>query len=102
MVNSLRTPLLLLLDSVISQDRERLELSMQQIYELFDQNLPVMSRISDIVMHLLEKDPNLAWIPSEHDNSLPMHFAASIGDTDLANILHRYVRRAVLRVIDPS
>jgi hypothetical protein len=92
MVNSLRTPLLLLLDSVVSQDRERLELAIQQIHELVDRELPVMPRISDIVKNLLEVHPNLAFVPSEHDNSLPMHFAASIGDTDVANILYRYVR----------
>ena len=81
------TPLLLLLDSVLCQDREQLETAMYQIRALLQRDVPCHLPLSAIVGQLLAASPNLAMILSEHDSSLPLHFAASIGDTHVAELL---------------
>lgn len=80
------TPLLLLLDSVLCQDREQLETAMTQVRALLQRD-PGLLSLSAIVGQLLAANPNLALVPSEHDNSLPLHFAASIGDIAVAELL---------------
>ena len=81
------TPLLLLLDSVLCQDREQLETAMNQVRILLQRDVPRHLPLSAIVRQLLTASPNLAMILSEHDNSLPLHFAASIGDIAVAELL---------------
>lgn len=81
------TPLLLLLDSVLCQDREQLETAMTQVRALLQRDEPGLLTLSAIVGQLLAASPNLALVPSEHDNSLPLHFAASIGDIAVAELL---------------
>ena len=80
------TPLLLLLDSVLCQDREQLDNAMQQVRTLVD--VPIsLSNLSEVVHALLEDNPQFASVTSEHDKSLPLHFAASVGDIRVAEIL---------------
>jgi hypothetical protein len=91
------TPLLLLLDSVLCQDREQLETAMNQVRKLLRIDVPPLANLSDVVGILIKTRPDLALVSSEHDNSLPLHFAASIGDVSVADILIAAVRcRAVL------
>lgn len=79
------TPLLSLLHSVLCQDREQLENAMSQVRMMGVP--PSMSNLSDVVPLLLEGNPQLAFLHSEHDKSLPLHFAASLGDVMVARAL---------------
>lgn len=81
------TPLLLLLDSVLCQDREQLDTAMNQVRKLLRSDMPPVPNLSDVVGMLIKNRPDLACVASEHDNSLPLHFAASIGDVSVADIL---------------
>lgn len=110
--SSLRTtPLLLLLDGVLSKDEARVADAMNDIlytlrvYALWNENLinddpsqsaplhyteviesPCNSAASleRVLNALLDQYPHLAQIPSDHDGSLPLHFAASLGNVPAA------------------
>jgi ankyrin repeat protein len=124
-----RTPLLLILDGILSQDESQTKLAMVQMSRLVpslreelklsiatasvqgrchddddnnneegdvNENDVAVSVLSPFrfaeslirVMHrLLESFPQMASIPSGHDGSLPLHFAASIGNVPLARLL---------------
>ena len=89
MASGSTTPLLLLLDSVLSQDREQLDTAMQLVRRLLNRDIPdlLSTTLPEIVKQLLASNPDLAFIPSEHDRSLPLSFAASIGDVAVAELL---------------
>ncbi|OEU19638.1 hypothetical protein FRACYDRAFT_235696 [Fragilariopsis cylindrus CCMP1102] len=116
------TPLLLLLDGILSQDEQSTSIALEQIKKL-DPSLasitfsgsvsdndndeqsssssslsPLRSAsvLEDIVGRLLGIQPQLARIPSENDGSLPLHFAASIGNIRVTALLLHHYRDAAL------
>jgi ankyrin repeat protein len=96
------TPLLLLLDSILSQEPDRIRQARARISETVEKAgitpntfeeraLPspgaAANNIVQDVKILLSAFPNLASVPSSHDGSLPLHFAASIGNVQVAHLL---------------
>ena len=116
------TPLLLLLDGILSQDEQSTSIALEQIKKLdpslasitFSESVsdndidndeqsssslsPLRSAsvLEDIVGRLLGIQPQLARIPSENDGSLPLHFAASIGNIRVTALLLHHYRDAAL------
>lgn len=105
----MRTPVLLLLDSLLSQDasgtrstlermREELPPSVKATYLPHTigserQTRPVLDQ-GVIVQHLsvyLQTFPQQAAVASPNDGSLPLHFAASFGDAVLAQVVWQAV-----------
>lgn len=110
-------PLLLLLDGVLSQDEEKTGIALQQIEKLdptfqylqsinsgsitgpgLEYNSPLRSpsALEGIIERLLTIKPHMARVASEIDGSLPLHFAASIGNIRVAALLLNYNRDAAL------
>jgi ankyrin repeat protein len=94
------TPLLLLLDGILSQDEERTDLALRQIQELVP-NQPLSESplrsayaLEGIIQTLMTYQPHLAQVASKHDGSLPLHFAASIGNVRVAKLLIEKYRTA--------
>lgn len=94
------TPLLFLLDSVLSQEPARIREGRTRIREVVAKVSPGLAArpvqqgcdflVQDVDM-LLTAFPNLASVASTHDGSLPLHFAASIGNVKAATrILSQY------------
>ena len=87
------TPLLLLLDGILSQDEGRTGLAMQQIKELvplqplLESPLRSASAFESIVQTLMIYQPRLAQVSSKNDSALPLHFAAPIGNVRVARLL---------------
>ena len=87
------TPLLLLLDSVLSQEPDRIRDARTRIRQVVAKVNPEAAAqpmmqgpnflIQDVDM-LLTAFPQLASQKSTHDGSLPLHFAASIGNVQVA------------------
>jgi len=113
------TPLLLLLDGVLSQDEESTDTALKQMAKLdpkfqyfqsseaqpadsinfvFEYRSPLhsASRLEAIVERFLIVKPDLARVASESDGSLPLHFAASIGNIRVASVLLNNHRDAAL------
>jgi ankyrin repeat protein len=111
------SPLLLILDGVLSQDEDRVAQALQEIAIARVLPIPILNgsspsdlmgttgppttatsnaSSSDALLNflraLLEATPSLAGIASSHDGSLPLHFAASLGDVRVASLLLDYVR----------
>eukprot|EP00934_Nitzschia_sp_Nitz4_P008781 Nitzschia sp. Nitz4//scaffold208_size52459//17654//19495//NITZ4_006810-RA/size52459-processed-gene-0.24-mRNA-1//1//CDS//3329541651//8771//frame0 len=87
-----RTPLLLLLDGILSQDATRTEQALEQLKAVAP--LPATgnpmtsgSALESILRALMRASPELAAGVSALDGSLPLHFAASIGNIRVAHIL---------------
>lgn len=120
------TPLLLLLDGILSKDEQSTSVALEQMKQLdpslgsitftakddddnddenndnYDEkdsslsHLRSASVLENIVGRLLSIQPHLARIPNESDGSLPLHFAASIGNIRVAALLLHYYREAAL------
>ena len=99
------TPLLLLLDGVLSQDEQRTREAVQQIYESNIPGLPIAdpsrllssaTTLEQVVASLMKHRPEWAAIASQRDGSLPLHFAASIGSIPLARFILDANRQAAL------
>jgi ankyrin repeat protein len=96
------TPLLLLLDGILSQQTERTATALQQIEELVNiqplQESPLRSSraLESIVHALMIYDPQLARMASAHDGSLPLHFAASLGNIKIASLLLEKYRKGAV------
>jgi len=99
------SPLLLLLDGVLCQDEESTGNALIQLEKLdpsFNSShvsispLRSASTLEKIVKHILIIKPHLARVASESDNSLPLHFAASIGNIKVASLLLEHHRDAAL------
>lgn len=97
MATASTTPLLLLLDSVLCQDREQLENAVNQVRHLKLPSRITLSNLSEVVEILLDDNPQNAFVPSEPDQSLPLHFAASIGNIKVAEVLYAKVSLTVVR-----
>jgi ankyrin repeat protein len=113
------TPLLLLLDGILSQDEQGTDTALRQIEKLdpafqylqsiqtdsitgpsfsseYESPLRSASALEEIVRRLLAINPYLAAVASESDGSLPLHFAASIGNIKVAALLLDHHRDAAL------
>ena len=96
------TPLLLLLDSVLSQDSDRVKEARTRFRQLVSNAnggaplAPLDDKFSllDEVNMLLNYFPNAASVASTHDGSLPLHFAASIGQVEVASRILNQVKLA--------
>ena len=99
------SPLLLLLDGVLSQDEQSTNLAMEQL-QAFDPSLkddvgrsPMRSSttLEHIVQVIIQKQPQMAQVASESDGSTPAHFAASIGNVKVAScLLEQYPAAALM------
>jgi ankyrin repeat protein len=98
------SPLLLLLDGVLSQDEQSIDLAMEQLHAL-DPSLrdirasPLRSSTAlEYIVHVvMQKRPQLAQVASESDGSTPAHFAASIGNVKVAGwLLETYPAAALM------
>lgn len=91
------TPLLRLLDCILSQDAERTRCTVRSIcmdlkevgrsLELDTSPLMSAASLCTVIQELLSAFPQYAKIPSAHDGSLPIHFAASLGSVEAARII---------------
>ena len=91
------TPLLFLLDGVLSQDVDRVGEAVREIGSLgcpVPAISPCTSRVDlcEILSSLLGMYLRFASMRSEHDGSLPLHFAASLGVVSVAQIILAQVR----------
>lgn len=140
------TPLLLLLDSILSQKPERIQQAQEKVSQVLlrkrkheedDDDLSefkpdisskrlvsmktaptphvefesinsasqllannktgTMNLLIHDVRCLLQAFPNIASIPSKHDGSLPLHFAASIGNVEIAKLLYNEYPQAATK-----
>ena len=103
-----KTPLLLILDGLLSRDEARVDSAVHEIRKELIQCgqalwLPVHERSSadvpaDVLFaieELLRVKPEIASIPSDHDGSLPLHFAASLGSVEVAAYIFSKVRMRI-------
>ena len=101
--------LLKLLDGVLSQDQQCTDAAIEQMKKLdpgfdagsgsssgFDSPLQCASALENIIERLMKIKPDLARVASESDGSLPLHFAASIGNIKVAALLLKQHRDAAL------
>jgi hypothetical protein len=107
------TPLLFLLDGVLSRDEVRVATAVNEIaqlihpHQLFPDGAnttaahesPCTSQaaLCYILTCLLTHHPEFASMRSEHDGSLPLHFAASLGNVQVASIILSKVNDGVNR-----
>lgn len=116
--NRNNTPLLLLLDGILSQNEQSTGTALAQLQEIDpsfrypatatntssslhtaisgESPLRSASALEVFVRRLLAIQPHLAQVPSENDGSLPLHFAASIGNIRVASLLLSHYREAAL------
>jgi len=89
--------LLRLIDGVISQSEEQIAaiLRAEQLNEFTAAQVLAQDNVLCRVVLALPQ----AHIASEHDGSLPLHFAASLGKVSVAKIVYRQVRRVFLSAI---
>lgn len=101
--------LLKLLDGVLSQDQQFTDAAIEQMQKLdpgfdagsgcssgCDSPLQCASALENIVERLMKIKPDLARVASESDGSLPLHFAASVGNIKVAALLLKQHRDAAL------
>ena len=96
------TPLLFLLDGCLSRDEARVREALREIRGLHGVSLSSATGASspcecpealcDVLRSLLSVRPELCRMRSEHDGSLPLHFAASLGNVPAASIIYSKVR----------
>ena len=98
MVNT--TPLLLLLDGILSQDEVATNDALRQLREIIplpslqESPLRSASSLELIIRACMLHQPQLAEMSSKNDGSLPLHFAASIGNVLVAKLLLEQNRNA--------
>ena len=96
------TPLLFLLDGCLSRDEDRVQEALQEIVEVMGPagRMPALAAspcvcplaLCQVLTALLAVRPDFCRLPSEHDGSLPLHFAASLGNVEVASIVFHKVR----------
>jgi ankyrin repeat protein len=88
-----KTPLLSLLDGILSQDVTQVQQAMSLINKIVSgppiEESPIRSAetLAMVIQRLLQHRPKFATVASGHDGSLPLHFAASIGNVQVASLL---------------
>ncbi|GKZ00217.1 hypothetical protein MPSEU_000974600 [Mayamaea pseudoterrestris] len=93
------SPLLLLFDGYLSQDQERVEQALQVITgdDATISSSHAASPPFDLLTVLqtfLLANSHVAAIPSSHDGSLPLHFAASFGNVAVAELIWKHYPQA--------
>lgn len=113
--NRNNSPLLLLLDGILCHDEHSIATALNQIKKIdpdfqfvesietdsspsseYESPLHSASALERIVERLLKVKPELARVASESDGSLPLHFAASIGNIKVTALLLDHHRDAAL------
>jgi hypothetical protein len=101
------TPLLVLLDSVLSKNEEQLISVMEEIAQLTglqleDWSAPLRSDdcLCYVIQTLGQVHPSMASAPSEHDGSLPLHFAATLGKAQVAELLWSLVSYFFFQLVE--
>jgi hypothetical protein len=106
-------PLIQLLDGVLAQSERRVKIAVTEITRmLLDHNgtilqlphpdqstLSCVLNLHCLLQTLLQVFPEFASYPSQRDVSLPLHFAASIGNIQVASLLMSKVRRLLIIVV---
>jgi ankyrin repeat protein len=90
------SPLLLLLDGMLSRDQARVDEALRTITGSSTSTQP--PPLLEMLSTYLQASPEVAAIPSSHDGSLPLHFAASLGNVQVAELIWRYVSMLYLFV----
>ena len=102
------TPLLILLDGVVSQDERQVRSAIQEVSSVDwsrakqdDLVSAVVWRndqvaLECIIRHMLKSNPNIASMKSARDRSLPLHFAAVLGHGDIFKMILKEYPAAVL------
>jgi len=96
------SPLTLLLDAILFQNADQVTTALNQIRtlvnleHLHESPLQSIRALEEIVQALMKHHPQLAKVPSSRDKSLPIHYAASIGNTNIARPLLRMHRQGLL------
>ena len=95
------TPLLFLLDGCLSRDEDRVQEALEEIAEVMRPagRMPALAAspcvcplaLCQVITALLAVRPDFCRLPSEHDGSLPLHFAASLGNVEVASIVFHKV-----------
>jgi hypothetical protein len=93
----LTTPLLRLLDAVISQDDAQIEPATNAVRQtllpfICIPELITTANLAEVIRLVLRHYPSLASASSIQDGSLPLHFAASLGNVGVASVLYSMVR----------
>jgi hypothetical protein len=92
------TPLLLLLDGLLSGDVVRIQNVIDQVKPLVPFQVEASALLSEpaslhrFLKKYVEASPHIASVKSLHDGSLPLHFAASWGDVEVARLILERVR----------
>lgn len=107
-----RSPVLLLLDNLLSQDaagiqsvlhtmRHELPAAVVNAYCLSSatQQQPSPDTVAQHLSVYLQTFPHQAAVESANDGSLPLHFAASLGDVTLSQIVWQAVRYETRRAL---
>ena len=87
------SPLLLLLDGYLSQDDDRVRQALEAMtgQPMQGNSLLPPDDLVRVVSKYLETNSQVASIRSSHDESLPLHFAASFGNVALAELIWKHV-----------
>lgn len=98
MATNTTTPLLSLLDGVLSRDEEQIRQAMQHLHSAAIPTSEVrrlnVSTLVNIVASIVARKPEWASVASQRDGSLPLHFAASIGNIEVARLILQHNRQA--------
>jgi hypothetical protein len=104
--------LLLLLDTIISQDATEIESAMRLVINEIEAVGIQLSRseVADplhctdhlcrVIHTLMMATPDIVRIASANDGSLPLHFAASLGKPEVAQLLLSQVSLTVCKFLD--
>lgn len=106
------TPLHLLLDGILSNDYEQVNEAVNyvansqpssmtpaqhsKLVSIMLQARSSTNTITNIVQFILQRDPDMASVKSAVDKSLPLHFAATLGNKDVAAMLIKAYPQGVL------
>ena len=87
--STMSSPLLFLFDGMLSQDDEQVQEALTAIAR--DCQIPPQMPVYPLLAHYLHRYPHVAAIPSTHDGSVPLHFAASLGNVAVAELIWSHV-----------
>jgi hypothetical protein len=105
-MSSKQQPLIQLLDGVLAQSERRVRVAVTEITRMLlehdgtilqlphpeSSTLSCVMNLHAVLQTLLNVFPEFASYPSQRDVSLPLHFAASIGNIQVASLLMSKVR----------
>ena len=96
------TPLLFFLGGCLSRDADRVQEALEEIVEAMESagcmvpglaasRCVCSAALRQVLNTLVALRPDFFRLPSEHDGSLPLHFAASLGNVEVASIVFHKV-----------